>query len=438
MDALADLHVERLAYGGAGVAHAPDGRAVFVRGSCPGDTVAARVVAEHKRYLEAEVVEVIDASPDRVAPPCPYFGRCGGCQWQHISYDTQAVAKRDAVADSLSRIGDVGTPEMMPTVTSTNRYGYRNKVELAAGTGEQGRLVLGLHVEGATDIVEIDRCMLLPERAGALPGAVSGALRFLSRGTDLALDRVVLRVAFHTRDLELDLWTRPGPFPRQGAVRALAGAASPTSLTRVICRDPAAERHRPKVEVLDGKGHWRERLGGRTFRVSAPSFFQVNSQVAEDLSRLVLDEASPGSSDRVLDLFAGVGTFTLPLASVAGEVVAIESSGAALRDLAANLDGAGLRAEIAPGDAARALADAGAFDVAVVDPPRAGLGEGVVAALAAGAPRRIVYVSCDPATLARDVKQMRAAGFRLIRATPVDLFPQTYHVETVAVLDACR
>jgi 23S rRNA (uracil1939-C5)-methyltransferase len=190
------------------------------------------------------------------------------------------------------------------------------------------------------------------------------------------------------------------------------------------------------VEVLSGSPTWHEKLGGFAYSVSPPSFFQVNTEVAESMVDVVVEALAPSASDRVLDLYAGVGTFTLPLAALDVEVVAVEGAGHAVRDLRRNLEDNDLDAEVAPGDAARALAELGDFDLAVVDPPRSGMRPEALAALVTAGPRRIVYVSCDPATLARDARRLAEAGYAISTVTPVDLFPQTYHVETVAVLDA--
>jgi 23S rRNA (uracil1939-C5)-methyltransferase len=222
---------------------------------------------------------------------------------------------------------------------------------------------------------------------------------------------------------------------RQAVARTLIDAVHPSSITRVLCKGDAARRADLKVEVLAGRGHWRERVGAFEYRVSAPSFFQANTAGASALVSLVLERLGADGSDRVLDLFAGVGTFTLPLSAVAGEVAAIEGTGSSVRDLRANLETARLQADVMPGDAARALSDAGEFDLAVVDPPRAGMTPDALRALARTRARRICYVSCDSATLARDVRTLGDAGYRLISATPVDMFPQTWHVETLAVLE---
>lgn len=433
MPMLPSLRIEGLAHGGAGVGRADDGRVVFVRAACPGDVVDVEVTADHGRSLEADIVTIVEPSPERRTPPCPYFGVCGGCQWQHISYSAQAAAKRTQVIDSLARIGGITDVTVGETVSGPSPYGYRNRLELRIGTGHDKRQTIGLTAARSNDIVPIDACLLLPDRARRLPKAIAGALRYLSGRADLGIDRVALRVATRTRDLEIDVWGPPGPFPRQAVARTLADAVHPSSVTRVLAKGDPRLRANLKVEVLAGRGHWRERLAGTTYRVSPPSFFQVNTAVAELMVPMVLEALAPDGTDRVLDLYAGVGTFTLPLAGLAGEVVAIEGTGSAVRDLRANLEDAGAWADVMPGDAARALADAGDFDLAVVDPPRAGMAEAALTALIATGCRRICYVSCDPATLARDAKALCAAGYQLVSATPVDLFPQTWHVETVAL-----
>jgi 23S rRNA (uracil1939-C5)-methyltransferase len=432
---LSGLHIDGLAHGGASVAHADDGRVVFVRYGCPGDVVDVEVTADHGRYLEADIADIVTPSPDRRTAPCPYFLRCGGCQWQHVSYPVQAAAKRTQVADSLARIGRIEGVEVAEVLTGASPYGYRNRLEMRVGADAASRPILGLTAAGTDEIVPIDACLLLPERAKRLPKALTGALRYLSGRAELAVDRVALRVGIHTRDLEVDLWGPPGPFPRQAVARTLTDAVHPTCVTRVLVKDDPRHRADLKVEVLSGKGSWREKLAGRTYRVSAPSFFQSNTSAAELLVTTVLDRLQADGTDRVLDLYAGVGTFTLPLAEIAGEVVPIEGAGSAVRDLNANLEAAETWADVMPGDAARALGDAGNFDMAVVDPPRAGMTPQVLRALVRTKARRICYVSCDAATLARDARSLVDAGYHLVSATPIDLFPQTWHTETVAVFE---
>jgi len=435
MDDPMRLTVESLAYGGDAVAHAADGRAVFLSGACPGDVVTAKVVSDRGRYVIGEVLEIVQASPERVVPPCPYFGTCGGCQWQHVSAAVQLAAKTRAVAEALTRIGHVTGEVVEDVVDAGPALGYRNRVELTVGAAEDGRLSLGFAPRQGDGFVPVDACLLLPKNREGAPRALRGALRYLAGRHGLGIERVSLRVARHSPDVAVDLWGPPGPFPRHAAAGTIATAVGATTVTHVLTKGPTSARAVSRVEVLAGPGAWRERLAGRPYLVSAPSFFQVNTMAAERLVAIVLERLAADGSDRVLDLYAGVGTFTLPLAAAAGSVVAVESGGSAVRDLRRNLQENDLKAQVAPGDAARALSELGVFDAAVVDPPRAGMRPDALRALVAARPGRIVYVSCDPTTLARDVARLAESGYRLASAVPVDLFPQTYHVETVALLE---
>ena len=430
------LHIESLAYGGDSIAHLDDGRTAFVSGGCPGDTVEATITSDQGRFVRATTSEVLESSQDRVAPPCPYFGVCGGCQWQHVAYPLQLSSKRQSVVDALVRIGHVANADELvgPTIASPEEYGYRNKVELVIDSSS-GRPRLGFHQAGSDRIVAVDSCLLLPKAYVKAPKALSGALRYVAGEQDLGLSRLGLRVASHTRDVEVALWTAPGAFPRRIAATTLGTAVRSTSIVRVLVKGTTKARKVAGVEVLSGSGHWKERLLGTTMAISAPSFFQVNTKAAEKLVQTTLDGLAADGSDRVLDLYAGAGTFTLPLAEIAGETVAVESASSAVKDLRRNLENVGVWADVIGGDATRELATIGHIDAVVVDPPRAGLMPEAIDGLVATGASRIAYVSCDPATLARDTKSLTEKGYRLIAATPVDLFPQTYHVETVAIFN---
>lgn len=431
------ITIDTLAYGGDSVGRLPDGRAAFVTGGCPGDLLEVEIVEEHSRFVRARISDLLEPSSLRATPPCPYFGACGGCQWQHVGYPTQLESKRNAVVDALARIGKVSDADTLvsATVASPVGYGYRNKIELVTDPGS-ARLTLGYHKGGSSEVLPVEACLLLPKRHQKTPKALAGALRYLSGDHGLEISRVGLRVARNTKDVELAIWTPPGAFPRAAAARVLGQALPLTSLVRVLHKGDTARRDVTKVEVLSGKGYWRERLGGLSYSLSAPSFFQTNTPLAEKLVELVLGYLQPDGSDRVLDLYSGAGTFTLPLAERAGEVIAIESYGPAVRDLRRNLESNELWAEAVGGDAAREIGQLGHFDLVVVDPPRSGLAEPVIDALNSSTPRGLAYVSCDPATLARDTGRLSAAGLELVRATPVDLFPQTFHVETVALFES--
>jgi 23S rRNA (uracil1939-C5)-methyltransferase len=437
------VRIESLAYTGSGIAHLATGKAVFVRGAAPGDLVRLRIQDERGRFARATIEDMLEPSPERIEPPCPYHARCGGCGLQHLSYDAQLWWKRRFVIDALERIGGFDGAEALvgDTVASKQRWGYRNRVEMEPLRRGKG-LALGFHGADDATAVPIERCLLLPEGFAGLPARLAGALGYALGGAAVldgqtsqssALRRVGLRVSRATGDVELALWTQPGPCNRAFVAKVLADVLKATSLVRVLAAGALEKRDIRKVEVLGGRGFWREDLGGFRYRVSAPSFFQANSPVAGALVERVLADVEPDGK-RVADLYSGVGTFTLPLAQRAQQTSAIEMVGSAIRDLRRNLDDAGLEARALGGDVERLLPGLGALDCAVVDPPRSGLGKGALRAIADAAPHTLAYVSCDPATLARDLRGLTEQGYRLTSVTPFDLFPQTWHVETVARL----
>ncbi len=432
------LEVERMGYSPDGIAHAEDGRAVFVAGAVPGDTVEAVVDSEAKSYLKAHVSSVLEPSADRVLPECPYAAVCGGCPWASMRYEAQARAKRDGVVDALARIGHFDRERaealVRPIESPSKPWGYRNKVELAA-VRQGGRLSLGMHTAAGDGVVKVDRCALLAKKHAKDVKAVAGALNYFANSHGLELERVGIRAALNTNEVEVALWDRPGPFPRAQAAKILGDAVKATSIVRVMQKGPAKARKIAGVEQLAGKGSWGEVVAGEHMRVSAPSFFQVNTKGAEKLVELVLEGLDPQEDEEAMDLYCGAGTFTLPLARRAGFVSAVESYGPAVRDLRRNLESARLdNVDPIGGDAGLEFPDTDA-DVIVVDPPRAGLAEDVVRKLSDQPARAIAYVSCDPATLARDLARFEEAGtFEAVSVTPVDLFPQTFHVENVTIL----
>ncbi len=432
------LEVERMGYGPEAIAHAEDGRAVFVSGAVPGDTVEAVVDEEAPRFLKAHSEAVLSPSADRVVPECPYASVCGGCPWAAMRYEAQAKAKRDGVVGALTRIGHFD-PEraealVRPIESPSKPWGYRNKVELAAAR-VGGRLTLGMHAAGSAGVVKVDRCALLAKKHAKDVKAVAGALNYFANSHGVDLERVGIRAAANTAEVEIALWDRPGPLQRAQAAKILGDAVKASSIVRVMQKGPAKARKIAGVETLAGKGTWGEIVAGEHMRVSAPSFFQVNTKGAEKLVELVMEGLDPQEDEEAMDLYCGAGTFTLPLARRVDFVSAVESYGPAVRDLRRNLDAARLdNVDPIGGDAGLEFPDTDA-DVIVVDPPRAGLAEDVVCKLSDQPARAIAYVSCDPATLARDLARFEEAGvFEPVSVTPVDLFPQTFHVENVTIL----
>jgi 23S rRNA (uracil1939-C5)-methyltransferase len=436
------LSIERMAYGFDAVSHDEDGKTVFVQGGVPGDVVEAHVTSEGKTFSRAVIDEVLTPSPARVEPRCPYASACGGCPWSNMTYAAQLLAKRANVADALRRIGHLDAERvdslMRDIVPSEQQWGYRNKAELAVVYDEVGGISLGMHARSDRGVVRVDECLLLPEGARRLPKSVRGALKFLSSSRELGLQRVGMRVSERTRQMEIALWTDPQAFPRQTVAKVLTDAAKPTSIARVLVKGDGAARKVARIERLAGKGEWVERVAGQRMHLSAPSFFQVNTAGAETLVNLVVEGLDVQDDDVACDLYCGAGTFTLPLARRAGGgVVAVESYGPAVRDLKRNVEASGLQDSVeCIGDDAALVADVvDDADVIVVDPPRAGLASEVVEQLSECDARAVAYVSCDPATLARDLAAFaRLGGLAPVSVTPVDLFPQTFHVETVVML----
>ena len=442
--------IERLSYGNAGIAHLKSGKTIFVDRVAPGDLVLVRIEKEKARFCIGSVLKIIEPSPFRVSPPCPYFEKCGGCPWQHVDYKAQLSAKRDNVVSALTRIAklDVQAAEQLvaPTKASKREFEYRNKLELNAGFFEElcnapttaaassfKKFDIGFSKEGSHTLVNIDTCLAAHKAIAQTPKSLRGALRYLQGNQDLEIFRVGIRHSARTKDTEIALWTNPGAFPRKAVAQTLKSALKTSSIVRVIA-DQGSSRAVKQVEVLDGKGYWEEKMHENHFKTSAPSFFQINTTQAETLVDEVLEGLQVDSSSVVADLYAGGGTFSIALAKKAALVYAVESASSSVKDLRRNAEINEVDIEVIGGDSARELIHLGSLDALVVDPPRAGLAPGVVESIVAAKPSQVAYVSCDPSTWARDVAQFYKLGYKLSSVKPVDFFPQTYHVEIVSVL----
>ncbi len=432
--------IEHMSSGAEAVGHLEGGKAVFIEGGAPGDVATIEIIEEKPSFARARVVRLDEASPARVATACPQGALCGCCSWAHLSYEAQLEAKRANVVAALVHTAHVesGRAEELvgPCLPSKREWGYRNKLELAARFDDRGVFTVGFHREGSHDIASVDSCPLAHRLIAKAPKALRGALRYAQGSQDLGIFRIGVRGSLRTGDVEIALWTKPGTFPRGHVANTLKSALKATSIVRVLA-EPGKERKIKGMEVLDGKGRWYEELAGARLSASAPSFFQVNTAQAENLVKEALRALGAAASldgAFVADLYAGGGTFSVPLALAGADVVAVESAGSSVRDLRRNADDNGVDIDVVGGDAARELPGLGHLDALVVDPPRAGLAKGVVESIAAAAPGRVVYVSCNPATWARDLERFEAQGYRLSHAQPVDLFPQTPHCEVCSVL----
>ena len=433
------LTVERMTYGPDAIAHTEEGKTVFVAGAIAGDVVEAELVSDGKSFCKAKATKVIEPSPDRVESPWPLAAVLGCAPWACLSREAQLAAKRANVVDALARVGHLADAEELVAACEAPSDGwhYRNKAELAF-VRDGRRATLGMYGTDGSSVIKVDDFPLLNTPAkgkGAkLVKNVAGALSYLAGSHELEIERVGIRHSSRTGDTEVAIWTPTGAFPRGQAKRVLEGVGA-TSIVRVMTKGTPKARKVSGVERLTGAGSWSEEICGNVMRLSAPSFFQVNTKGAERLVQLVMDALDPQETDVAMDLYSGAGTFTLPLARYCDFVDAVESYGPAVRDLRRNLEEANLNnVDAVGGDAGREFPDDEA-DIIVVDPPRAGLAEDVVSQLSAQPARAIAYVSCDPATLARDLARFREIGaFEPVSVTPVDLFPQTFHVETVTKL----
>ena len=438
--------IDRMGYGAEAVGRLADGKTVFVEGGAPGDVAVVEVVEDKPTFARARIVSLVELSPERT-PSRNDDAASYGASWAHLTYSAQLTAKRGNVVAALVRIGHIDAQRaeelVKPCAPSKREWGYRNKLELAAGRDPRGRFMLGFYREGTHDIVAAPSCPLAHTAIAKAPASLRGAIGFAEGSQDLGIYRIGVRHSLRTRELEVALWTKPGSFPRAHVAKTVMSALKATSVVRVLA-EPGNARKIKGVETLEGRGRWGEELLGLRFETTAPSFFQVNTAQAERLVAEVIEglggvmgEEGPEGLDGLLvaDLYAGGGTFSVPLSMAGAEVIAVEAAGTSVRDLRRNADANGVDIDVVGGDAARELPDIGDIDVLVVDPPRAGLADGVVESIAAARPLRVAYVSCNPSTWARDATRFEEVGYRLVRAQPVDMFPQTYHVEVASIFE---
>jgi len=436
--------VDRLTYGGEGVGRA-DGLAVFVTGAAPGEVVRARVRKVHRRHVEADLVSVETASVDRVAPRCRHYDEgCGGCCWQHVAYPAQLAAKAAAVRDSLERLGGLRDLPIRPIIAAADAYRYRNKMEFAFHPNG----ILGLHPRGAWyDIIRLHECFLgSPETVAIVKAAQAfveehGISCYHPRSQQGLLRELCVRQSRGTGEILLGIVTSPGGFPEAQAMAAHLAQAAPNiaGVVRSIRNSPDGAAAPVETTVLFGQDHMTEICAGLRFRIHMETFFQTNSAQAERLLEVVKDFAGNVSEAQVVDVYCGVGLFSLALAAAGAHVVGVEIVEAAIEAARRNAAENGLSSPtFHAGDARKVLAEvlpAGLSPkVLVLDPPRAGAGGKVMRRIARACPERIVYISCNPTTLARDLMELRPFGYTVSAVQPLDLFPQTYHVETVVAL----
>ncbi|MGI8594806.1 MAG: 23S rRNA (uracil(1939)-C(5))-methyltransferase RlmD [Solirubrobacteraceae bacterium] len=433
-----ELTVDSLAFGGAGVARM-DGYVVFVAGAVPGDRVRAVVSKSKRSFAEARAVEVLEPGPDRIEPVADH----PGAPWQVLHYERQLEVKRDQVEEALRRIGGLDGFELGEIVPAVARWRYRNKFEYSFGTAQDGTLSCGFHAPGRWDRIDhVEDCLLASEAGNEARRRVfawcreQGLGAYDRRSGEGFLRNLVVREARRTGQLQVRLVTSEGDLDADG----LARAAAVDGLFWTRMSDLGETTAGGKTKHIAGDPVLEEELGDMRFRVSPLAFFQTNTEMAERLYGLVAEYADLRGRERVFDLYCGIGTVGLSLADRAAQLFGLEIVPEAVADA---IENARLNeiahASFFAGDVRLAMRElveqAGRPDVVVVDPPRAGLSKKVVRRLIEASPRRIVYVSCNPTTLAPNAAQLVEAGYELRRVRPVDMFPQTPHIECVALLE---
>jgi 23S rRNA (uracil1939-C5)-methyltransferase len=444
------LTIDDLAYGGEGVGRA-DGYVVFVPGGLPGDRLRVRLVQSRSRFGRGVIESVEQASSQRVSPPCPYFGRCGGCRLQHVAYEAQLAFKAKQVADALQRIGGLREAPLRPIIGADETFGYRNKMEFTVARGRQASLVVGLHEADRYDsVLDIDRCLLQSDRMNAL--LTEARAFFAERGLTVyeqetgegLLRFLMLREGRQTGELMTNVVTSAPAVSELAplAERLAARVAGTTSVVMNVNPKKASVAVGVEEHLLGGRDHIREGIGGLTFQVSANSFFQTNTRQAERLFDLVIESTglTGTETETVFDLYSGTGAISLLLAGRARWVYGIELVQAAVDDAGVNAAANGItNCTFLCGEVRFVLPSligkGVTAEVVVADPPRAGFHPKALHALITLGARRLVYVSCNPTTLARDLGELVRGGYRVEWVQPVDMFPHTPHIEAVARLE---
>ncbi len=433
-----ELTVDSLAHGGNGVARL-DGYVVFVAGAVPGDRVRAVVGKAKRAYAEARAVEVLEPSPDRIPPAADH----PGAPWQVLPYDRQLEVKASQVREALERIGKLSDVAIEAIVPAVEPWRYRNKLEYSFGHGPGGELVCGFHAPGRWDqIVPMDDCLLASERSNAVREQVLAFCRdqglgaWDRRSQQGFLRNLVVREGRRTGQLQVRLVSSAGKLDAD----ALIDAVDADGLFWTQTAGLGESTQHGETALLSGVPQLQEQLGELRFQISPDAFFQTNTEMAERLYGTAVEFAGLRGTERVFDLYCGIGTIGLSLAARAREVVGVEIVEAAVADAIENARlNEVTNASFFAGDIRLAMRDlveqAGKPDIAVIDPPRAGLSQKVVRRIIEADPQRIVYVSCNPTTLAPNAAQLVEAGWTLRSVRPVDMFPQTPHIECVALLE---
>lgn len=440
------IDIVRLGTSGEGVGKYND-FTVFIPGALPGETAEARITLVKKQYAAAQLVRIVTASPDRVEPMCPVYAACGGCQLQHLSYEGELKEKRQQVQDALERIGHLHGIHVEPTLGSVSPWAYRNKMQFPVAPVGKKNIAIGCFAASTHQVIDVTSCAIQKEGNNQIADIVRQWMKTYkipAYHEDLRtgiVRHVMGRVGVHTGEMMVCLVTACDMVPHMKDLVRMLRSELPQVKSIV---QNVNTRHTnvilgPKTRVIYGAPTIHDSIGSLTFNISAQSFFQVNSEQAQKLYETALKFANLQGNETVADVYCGTGTITLFLAQKAKQVYGIEIVAPAIKDAIKNAKDNHIRnAEFILGDAVYKLPELIRNgirpDVIVLDPPRAGCGEPVLQAIAQSKPKRVVYVSCNPATLARDLAYLDKHGYHPQKVQPVDMFSRTHHVETVCLL----
>ncbi|MDW7652289.1 MAG: 23S rRNA (uracil(1939)-C(5))-methyltransferase RlmD [Bacillota bacterium] len=438
------LDIDNINHDGEGVGRYQN-FTVFVPGAVPGETVAAKVISVQKSYARALLQSVNKSSPARISPVCEHYETCGGCQLQHLAYAQQLKLKEDIVRDTLKRIGGL-EPSVRPTIGMSDPWRYRNKAQVPVGFTD-GTVRAGFYAKRSHNIVDLTCCHIQHPANDHVVHTVRSILSELAipiyneKTRKGIIRHIMARVSFATGEVLIILITNGRSLPRQDELisRLRKSIENLCGIVQNINTRPGNIILGNTEHTLWGKPYLTEKLSGLTFHISPRSFFQVNPVQTEVLYSKAKEFAALTGTETVFDLYCGIGTISLYLAESAGKVIGVESVPAAVSDARHNAElnhvkNAEFHAGLAEEVVLRLFKEGCRADVVVVDPPRKGCDEALLATMVNMNPNRIVYISCNPATLARDLKYLAAHGFHLVEVQPVDMFPHTAHVECVVLM----
>ncbi len=444
---LIQLEIEDLAFDGKAVSHL-DGKVVFLQGGLPGEVVLAEITQIRQRYNQGIVREILTKAPERVPAICSHFEICGGCTWQDLQYEKQLFFKRKQVVDCMQRIGGIADVLIEPVIPAPELFFYRNKMEYSFHIKPEGEFTLGLHHRGRFDLIfDLDRCHLQSEISNRVVTCLRQYVKEHNLPVyDVLFHRgymrfVIIREGKFTGEVMVNIVTNFGPFPdSEQLVKRMTGAIP--EITTIVHNQNGGKSNiatgEAEEQVLYGPGFIEELVLGTRFRIRANSFFQTNSRQVETLYTVAFDKLKTEGTEQVLDLYCGTGAIGLMLAHRVAHVTGVELVATAVQAAKENagLNGIGncefIEANVLDYLKSPEFSDK-RFEVIIIDPPRAGMHPKALKRIIEYGPQRLLYISCNPATFARDAKDLAAAGYRLPEVSPVDMFPHTMHIEVVGL-----